>query len=339
MSEITYYPLTQSQYLILFQMKFCVKKEISNICTEIEFLEDVDQKLLMQSLYLGMLRAPAMSVRLHTTEDKKIVQYFSDAAHEKIDYIDMSGKSDEEYEALLNKWNTAAFPNKCMETQLYNLKLLKKPNGNLAVYGCYSHLVSDAYAIMATFKDILNIYNALRDGKALPSAPVSPLPAYQADYKYFNSEKMEADRKYYDEVVFDTEPQFTTIAGKDAKIFAKDHKQGHKYGTFAYNPLMPGAALNLPIDKDLNDKITEFALNNKVSPAALYALATRTYLSAVCETNDVTFMNPVARRATVAQKRAGGTLTMPVALRTRFSNDLTFIEGCKEVYKAQCEAY
>ncbi len=335
MEEIKYYPLTQSQLMMFYQMKYCIRKNCVNICTEIEFQDEIDTNLMLQSLYVGMLRATAACVRLHTNPDKTVVQYFSDAAPEKIEYIDYSGITEEEYEKILRKWNSTPFPNKLMDTQLYIVKLLKKPNGKHAIYGNYCHVIYDAYSIMATFKDITSVYQALRDGAPMPAPLPSPLPAYEADYKYRESEKAEIDRKYFDEVYGDTEPQFSTINGRNSKEFI----EGKKYGKYHYTPFMKGAGMALTVPDEVNNAATEYALANKVSPQSVYLLAVRSYLAGMCDLTDIAVMNSVARRATLAQKRAGGTMVNSVPLRFRFGNELSFAQGAKEIYNVQCDSY
>lgn len=335
MSEITYYPLNQSQKLMFFQMTKCPCKQIVNICTEVEFQEDIDQKVLMQALYLGIMRVPSASTRLHMTDKTTTMQYFSDAAPEKIEYLDYTGKTTEQLENDYKVWNGTPFPNKQMDTQLYVLKLIKKPNGKYAVYGCYSHTIFDAYSIMTTMKEILGVYKALINHTAMPADLPSPLPAYEVDYKYQNSEKHEEDRKFFDEYIYDTEPQYTHINGKDSKEFP----QKTKYGKYYFTLKMPGDSIDLPIPRELNARITEYALANKISPQSVYLLAVRTFLSGVCDVEDVYMMNTVARRATIAQKRAGGTMINSVPLRFRFPNSITFADACKQVYETQCTVY
>ncbi len=339
MSEPTYYPLTQSQLMMFFQMKFCLKKNCTNICTEIVIQDDeIDQHLLMQALYLALMRAPASSVRLHTQPDKTVVQYFSDAAPEKIEYLDFTGKSKEQYDKALTTWNQTPFPNKLMDTQLYNVKLLRNPEGKLVVYGCYNHTIYDAYSVMMTFRDVSEIYYALRDHTALPAELPSPVPAYEVDYKYRESDKCKEDYQYFDEVVCATEPQFTTTNGRNSKEFKqKDPKA--RYGTYAYNPFFPGDGITLDVPTELNNAITAYALAAKMSPQSAYLLALRSYLAKVCEVDDVLLMNSVARRATLAQKRAGGTMVNSVPIRTVFGADKTFEEGCRILYTTQCDVY
>ena len=335
MKEVKYYPLTQAQLMLFFQMKYCIKKQCVNLCTEIEFQEDIDTNLMLQALYTGVLRSPALHIRLHKNPDKTIVQYFSDAAPEKLEIVDFSDKSEEEFNKTIAKWNGTPFPNKLMETQLYNLKLILKPNGKYAIYGNYCHIIADAYSIMATFKDIMGVYDAIKNQKPMPAPLPSPLPAYEADFKYQGSDKEKEDLKFFDEEIFDTEPQYTNLNGRSDKAFLKDKK----YGKYHYSPAMKGDAVVYTIPAEVDKAATEFALANKVSPQAMYLLAIRTYLSGMCKVDDVTFTNTVARRATLAQKRAGGTMVNAIPLRFRFNNETTVAEACRLVYANQCESY
>lgn len=335
MSERTYYPLNISQKILAFSLKFVPKKELMNICSEIEFTRELDAKLMLQALTLGLMRSPSASMRMHLNENKEIVQYFSDAAPEKIDYLDYTGKTEAELNNDYAKWSRTAFPNKHMDTQLYMSKLIKKPNGNLAIYSSFSHLIADSYAIMQIHKEIVDIYVSLEKGEALPPVSQGPIAAYEADYKYLASDKSKDDVAYFDKCVFDNAPQFTTIMGKDSKAFNKNKR----YGNMNKSLLMKGAVLALPFEKGLDDKVMKYATEHKVSPQSLYVLAIRTFLSKVCEVEDVTLNNSIARRATIAQKKGGGTMVNGVVVRFRFGNNVSFSDGCAQTYEGLCTNY
>lgn len=334
MKETKRYPLTMPQYLIHYQSKFVPKA--TYIGSVIDLLDEVDEKKLLQAMYLAIVRTPSASVRICMV-DKKPMQYFSDASPEGVEIIDMTDKTDDECSALFEKWSRTPFPNKGFDTQLYNLKLIRRSNGRHSIFLRVSHYIFDAYSLMALIKYISDVYGAINAEKPLPKEPYSPLAAYEADFKYMQSERRENDRKWWLEKQFATEPQFTTMRGLGAPEFKQG---GPRMGMNTPKPFFfKTLHENLRIPAEKVEKFQNAALEWKVSPQSLYLLAIRTYLGAVCDTEDVTVLNTVARRATLTQKRAGGTMVNGVPFRTIISNDSSFREACDELYRAQLELY
>ncbi len=336
MSEKVLYPLNQSQMLMMYQLKFVPKKQVVNICVDIQFDSEIDHDLMYQALYMGMMRSPGSSVRLnYDKKTKTVTQYFTEDGPDKIVYLDLSDKTDEEYEEIISKWSATPFPNDHMHTQLYRLVFLKRPNGKYGVYGCFSHVCFDAYAIMMHFYDIQKVYIALRDGKPLPEAPMSPLAAYEGDYKYAETPMLAADEKYFREGAFATELQYTNIAGVSNKAFRTDKKYGNQFYTLA----MRGAGMNIDIDRAVSDAIDKFAEENQIPAHTLYLLGLKCRQGEVCETNDVMIMDAVARRGSAVQKKCGGTMVNSVPIRFTFDNDITFMDAAKQVYRQQLSSY
>ena len=86
------FPLTQSQVLMLYNMSFSFRKQNVNIVSVINFLGDVDPKLLLQATTLSMLRNEAASLRI-CKEGKQIMQYFSDAPMDPVEFYDFSDRT------------------------------------------------------------------------------------------------------------------------------------------------------------------------------------------------------------------------------------------------------
>ncbi len=333
--SLTLYPTTSSQNMMFLNLKYSYIKSVVNICSMVHFDCEMDSSLLLQACYVGALRNKATSIRL-SMENKELKQYFSEKAPEQIEVLDYSDKSEEELNQAIDQWSKMKFPNKSLDTQLYKVKLILKPNGFYSLYFCVSHVIFDAYSIMATVKDILEIYVALRDGTAIPKPIPSPIAAYEADFAYGESAQHKKDYDFWYNEVFDTEPTYTTINGKESKEAPKKEK---KYGTTLRLWQVKADFVDLVIKKELNDRVQSFAVEKRISPQCLYLLAARTFLSKVNDTEDVVFYNTVARRATKLQKRAGGTFVHAIPFRSRFSNEISFMEGCERMSDYQYKYY
>ena len=328
------YDLTVGQNVIAWSIGKIRNKEVMNICVEFQFDSEMDKHLLMQAVNMAALRNPNNQVRF-TVKDKKVYQYFSEEAQEKIEYLEF--ENEDEYNKGIKKLCETPFPNNAIETQLYRLVVFKKPNGKLAILGVFAHLIYDTYSSVMMFKEIIDIYKALLKGNPLPPEAFSPMPAYEEEKKYFGSSRYQRDIKFYEEM-YSTEPQYTCIAGKNAKTVKKNRKCG--IVAALVNPSMSADSLVFPLDREFVNNINQYSLDHKVTSQNLYILALRTYLSVVCETDDVLFECAVNRRTTLNKRKAGGTFADSATLRTIFTNDISFNEALNitndtisEVYK------
>ena len=327
------YDLTVGQNLLTFGLKFMPHAKIMNINMEFQFDSEVDQHILMEAINLAALRNPNNRIRL-TVKDKVTYQYFSNDSQDKIDYMEFS--TEEDYERYVKKACETKFPNKSMDVQLYRLSVLKKPNGKLAILGVFSHFIYDAYSGVMLFKEIVDLYKALMNNMPLPAETISPIAAYEEEKAYLNSERFESDKKYFEEA-FKTEPRYTVLSGKKCKAFRKNKRTG--LASYVASPSCRADAIVIPFEREFTDKVNKYALNNRISTQNVYMLALRTYLSIVCESDDVMFDCSANRRTTLVRRRAGGTLGDSVKFRTVYKNDISFKEALHIVSKVILEGY
>lgn len=336
MEERKYYPLTKSQEVMFINLNFCYKKSIVNICALVDLFSEIDPDVMLKAMKVSLKRNKSAGGRL-SKQGKEYLQYFVENEEpEHINFVDLSDKSDEQREKIYNKWGATPFPNKNCDTQPYRLNLIKRGENSYSIYICVSHIFFDAYAVMLMLNDVFAVYHALLKGEPLPPCNIDPLPAYEADWAYEKSEKREKDVKYWKEEVFATEPHFSSIGGLDSK----EYKKGKNSGAFINLLRVKGGMMNLPFEKELTDKVNAYAMENNMSPQNLFYLAIRCYLSKVCgNQEDISIMNNLARRGTVVQKKAGGTMVNANFIRTIMPNTTTFAEGCSIYNKCFKDVY
>jgi len=216
------YDLTQGQQLILLGLKYTKYKEIANIAVELEVDNDIDLHLLMQAAYLAIHRNPNNCIRI-TEKDKKKYQYFSNEAQDKIDYFEFDSEKD--YEAYIQKFASTQFPNKGLDTQLYNLDIIKKPNNKIAICGCFNHMIYDTYSAVSLFREILLLYKAVKNNEPLPKESISPMAAYEEEKKYLQSNRFLKDKEFFDSE-FSSEPHYTILSGTKSKAYKKKANYG-----------------------------------------------------------------------------------------------------------------
>ena len=326
------YPITSGQMMIYYTQKFCFKKQISNICATIS-IGQADEALLYQSVLLAAMRFPSMNCRI-TAQGEKLMQYFVDDIPENIRIIDLTAASEDEITKTIDKWSAVPFPNKGMDVPLYRINILKMPGGTYNLYFCVCHMIMDAYALMGCMSYIGQIYEALRDGSPFPLLKKTPMECYMQGFSYFTSEKYQKDQQWWQEL-FQEEPVFTSMNGKTGR----DYVKGQKYGVVLRSWKVNAEHMNLRIPKEIVDMVDTLANRYSVSPHTVYLVAMRAYLSAVNDTEDVTFMDTVARRSTILQKHAGGTMVNAIPLRTTFSNELSLSDTLIQMFRAQRETY
>ncbi|MBW3087580.1 hypothetical protein KIH77_02340 [Bifidobacterium sp. 82T24] len=209
------YPLTQSQKLMFYNLKFSFRKQIVNICSLVDLYERLDEGRLMQAVYLAMMRIPSNSVRVHIV-DKQPMQYFATDVPHDIELVDMSDRTQKQVEAACNEIGSKPFPNGGNDVQLYRVRIIRRAHGLHSLYFCVSHVVFDAYSLMTCLTYIFAVYRALEQGTPLPEEPHSPLPAYEDDFAMRRSDRYRRQQQWWKDH-YTTEPQFTSINGRGGK--------------------------------------------------------------------------------------------------------------------------
>ena len=333
MKEYTYYPLTAGQMILLYSQKYSTKKQINNVCATVNILNDIDPKLLYQAIYMASMRYPSMNCRF-TPQGKDTVQYFADSLPENISMVDFSDASPEDIQKAIDAWGAVPFPNSCMDVPLYRIRILKMPGNKLSLYFCICHLIMDAYAIMSFIKYTEQVYGALLRHTPIPDIKSTPIECYQGEQEYFSSDRYKRDQEFWDQY-FTTEPTFTSVNGKDAKEFDKGAKTGVSLRLYQ----VTAEHLNLRIPADTVAAVQKLCMEKRFSPQCAYILAVRSFLGAVSGTDDVMMMNTVARRATIVQKHAGGTMVNAIPFRSIIPGSVSFLEGISRLYAIQREIY
>ena len=337
MKEIKYYPMTTSQDLLLFADKFIFKKAWMNIAAVLSIDGEVDEQIMLQAMYLALVRTPSASLRLHKADKKTIVQYFSTALPEGLELLDYSSLSDEDFLALMEKKARKAFPHKGIETQLYDLKLISRGNNRYAIYINAHHMAFDAFAVMSLIRYIADVYAVLLHGGELPRPMGSPIPMYEAEAAYAKSDafRKELDfwKAYYDP---NDEPMYTNLYGKGSKFHNKGKRTGIAVLPFKNKALHE----NLVIPAKTVSAVTELVAKWRITSQSFYVAALHTYLSMINDTNDVLTFNAVARRATLVQKRGGGSMVNTVAVRTKVDRAATsFRDACTAAHRSISQSY
>ena len=329
----TYYPLTTGQMILMYSQKYSIKKQVNNVCATFRFTKTPNIEILKQAIIHGIMKFPCMSFRL-TTQNGEMVQYYYEGFPRSIEFLHREKTTEKDFQQEIERWSSEPFPYRGLDTCLYRIKLIKRGDDQYMLYFCVCHLIMDAYTLMSYMTYVDKTYQALMNGDPIPDISSRTVECYQKDQEYIQSEHCKNDLEWWDKEL-EEEPRFTTVNGVDGSEFNPDSRKGVLLRLWQ----VAADQLNIRIPKETVSAAQEYAMSKRISPQALYILAIHSYLGKVCGTEDVMTMNAVARRATVLQKNAGGTMVNAIPIRTILPGTKTFDEGLQVIYQKQRQAY
>jgi len=327
------YPMTPGQDIIFVQQKFSYNKAISNINMMMVFEFEVDEQLMKQALVLAIQRNQSASMRL-CKENKQPRQYFSDQLPENITLEDLSNLSPEMAEETIERWGQKKFPKGSFDTQLYRAKLVRLPSQELAVYFCVSHLIFDAFALITMAGDMIGIYRALKQQRPLPKASPSPLPVYQKQWDYLESPLLQEDIAFFEDL-YSEEMEYHSLNGRGSS----EYVDGKRYGTTIRLWQLKAGFIDLRIPAKLVRGVEQLAERFQVPVQTFYMLALRNFMSKLDRSENITINHTVARRGTLAQKRAGGTMVNSCLFQMRQTNDMSLEAALNSMATYQMKLY
>lgn len=335
--DIKYYPLTQTNNLLLLAESL-TGKIYNNLCILINFeQDDIDWTVMEAAINEAILRFPTTRLRRHDVKEGEknvVMQYFVEAPETKC--VNVSFKSDKKMYKYINKFVKKPFPNDYQDCDLYKINLVKRANGRYSMLLCMYHLLADAYALIKFCEDVIDIYKALKNNTEMPK-PFDPiLPAYEKFWEYENDEKRNsADFEFWSNFWPSVPtPQYATINGYHDKYA---YIPGKKYGNYLNIFNCKANQVNYRVPKELNDRIKDFASQNKISEKILYLTALRTWLSKQTEkTEEFALVDLIANRSKASNTaNTSGSFVSSLYFYLDAKNNMTFTEACKHLSSSQ----
>lgn len=93
---------------------------------------------------------------------------------------------------------------------------------------------------------------------------------------------------------------------------------------------MDANIITFQLESDPSERLMQFCEEHHISMVCLLMMGLRTYLQKVNGNDDVSINTTVARRATLSEKKCGGTRIHCFPFRTVVEKDDTFMEGLKK---------
>ncbi len=332
----TFYRLIDSQKMVKYMWKYALHKAATQIPCAVVLNEALDLGCLARAVNAEIARNDCMRLRF-TRTNVGMRQYFLDRYRlEKIPVKKF------ESEAEQNGYLTAdaGKPLRIFKGETFRILFFTTCDGRTGIYLNVSHMVMDASATFLFFKDLLGVYDYIKDGKPLPK----PLSRYEdiivrelenGDWDAHTARESEILAEY---IKGDCPPTYCSL--KDAGDGPIPRWGKNSPGPIApkdFFPLLDKIEFTkLSLSEEDSRALTQFVAERQLSPEWVVQLGLRLALSRFnARCNDTVFWVLCPRRRTVKEKRTGGTLASPMPWREILPGTLTFEEALRQLGATQ----
>ena len=334
------YPLTVAQKFHFFYQDFCPKKEVLNIGTSLTIEVELDFDVLKQSIYKAYERCESMRLRFAQDKEGNWYQYVVDKEERDIEFVDFSGVSMEEAEKTMTEWTRVPF--KRADSPMNRIVMIKMPDGFEGIYLLVDHMTMDAQSLICFMIDIIELYcNVKYEGVPYPKDMASYIEQLKKDLEYEAGSKAKArDEEYFQKLIDASEPIYNGIMGPQA-LLAERERYGNPDLRAAVNVSdSVDSALDIfHLEGEPTARLMDFCEKYHVSLVCLLLMGLRTYFQKMNGNDDVSINTAIARRATLKEKKSGGTRIHSFPFRTIIGEDKTFLEGIYEIRDLQNEYF
>jgi len=333
------YPLTVAQKFHFYYLEHCPKKEVVNIGTSLTIEYELDVELLKDCIKQALARSESMRIRFaYDKKEEQWYQYIVKEDDREIEYVDFSGKSMEEAEAIMKEWTKVPF--KREDSPMNRIVIVKTPDNAQGIYLLGDHLIMDAQSLICFLRDVIEIYCSYTlEEIDYPGEMRSYLEQLEKDLAYeAGSKAQQRDRDFFYKQIEQSEPIYNGIDGPRA--LEEQRKKDPKARSAHFISRNVDAQLDVfHLEEEPTYRLMEFCEKEHVSLQCLLLMGIRTYLQKFNGNDDVSINVAYARRATLAEKKSGGTRIHSFPFRTIMSEDKTFMEGIRMIRDAQNETF
>lgn len=330
------YPLTSAQKLHYYSMKYCPKKQVLNIGSGLTIQVELEWDRLEECIKEAIGRCEAMRIQFAEDKDGNVYQYVAKDAAINVEHFDFSHWKAEDAHNKMTEWTSTPF--ELYDTPMYQIVMIKMPGNYHGMYVKVNHLIMDAQSLIYFFKDIIELYSSkIYDEVPAPKEMASYLQQLEKDLAYEAGNKAsERDREFFQSLISSSEPIFTDIHGP-AKLEAERKRTGNKKQRACINTSdnVDANLANFELEEEPSMRLMKFCEEHHVSMTCLLLMGLRTYLQKENEVDDISVSTTIARRATLSEKRCGGTRIHSFPFRTIVSREDTFLEGVFKIRDMQ----
>lgn len=339
----TVYPLTVAQKFHFYYQNFCPKKEVLNIGTSLTIGTEIDIELLKKSIYRAYERCDCMRIRFTKDEEGNCYQYIVDKEERDIEYVDFTGKTMEEAKKIMTEWTQVPFER--FETPMNRIVMIKTPDGYQGVYLLADHMIMDAQSLVCFLKDIIELYASVMyegvEGVEPPKPMVSYVEQLKKDLAYeAGCKAKDRDEAFFQNIIDSSEPIYNGIRGTQQLINERVKCNDPELRAAVNVSDSVDSALDIfHLEEEPTQRLLNFCEKYHVSLVCLLLMGLRTYFQKTNGNDDVSINTVIARRATIKEKKSGGTRVHSFPFRTIISRNKTFLEGIYEIRDLQNEYF
>lgn len=334
------YPLTAAQRVFLYTLQSCPHKQILNIGTSMLLKNDIEFDYLKEAIKRTYERNEALRIQITQTPEGEVYQYIAPIKDKEIEYADLSNQSEIEVDQILREWTEV--PLDRYDKPLNRIVMVNTADDYRGIYFVVNHMTLDSSGIFAVMADLIEIYCSLKYGLDYPKEMQSYIKALKKDLAYEqDSPQRKKDALYWHQYYMQGEPIFTDIVGparlerarkemnnpnlRAVRLISKDTKAEHKVFHLESQP---------------TQELLAYCEKNKLPMVCVLMMGIRTYLSKQNHfEKDISIKSTVARRATILDKKSGGTRVHFFPCRSIVEEGQTFKEGVQIIQKAQNEIF
>lgn len=334
------YPLTAAQRLHFFYQKYCPKKQVLNIGTSLTIEVDLDWEELRKAIYKAYERCESMRLRFAEDKQGNCYQYIADREEREIEFKDFSQMTMEDAERTLTGWTQIPFPRQ--DSPMNRIVMIRMPDGFSGLYLLVDHMTMDAQSLIVFIKDIIEIYcSSVYEGVPYPKEMSSYIEQLKKDLAYeAGSKAKERDERFFRHLISESEPIFNSIFGRE-KLEKEREKTGNPHLRAVTNTSdqVDSTVDIFHLEAEPTSRLMAFCQEHHVSLVCLLMMGLRTYFQKENGNSDVSICTTIARRATVKEKKSGGTRIHCFPFRTIISPERTFLDGILQIREQQNEMF
>ena len=337
------YPLTAAQKFHFFYQNFCPKKEVLNVGTSLTIDNALDWNVLKGAIYKAYERCECLRVRFAQDKEGTWYQYVVDTNEGKpdVEFADFTSMTMEEAEKIMTEWSQVPF--KPIDSPMSRIVMIKMPDGYRGVYLLVDHRIMDAQSLICFLKDVIEIYcNTMYEGLPYPKDMYSYIEQLKKDLEYeAGSKAQKRDAEFFQKLIDEMpEPIYNGIDGP-AALEAERERSGDPEARAAINVSdSVDSALDIfHLEGEPTQRLLDFCEEYHVSLVCLLIMGLRTYFQKLNGNDDVSINTAIARRATLKEKKSGGTRIHSFPFRTIIPEETSFIAGIYQIRDLQNEYF
>lgn len=337
--DIKYYNLNPSQEVVRMQTLFTLFKRVVNILFSLTFEDGFDRKVMSEAINLLIERNDCLRIRF-VKRDGKTMQCFD--AERKVGPVpEKTFSTFKAFNKFLSHWA-------CGATNIFKGDVLRPmfvtdPEGKQLVCFKISHFVADDFAIGVLVNDLVGIYRSLKEGTPMPPVPASFEAVLAKNDAYLTSEEeLQKDRNYWNAFYTEKHPEhpvYQGLHGNRCDFWQKSRRKGNFSIPYLF-VRCDTRGYRFRIPASIGKRVMEWSAGQHIPPASFFFFS---YALTCSLLNDrQPYLMPLmllSSRATVSERKCGGTMVQSIGLYTTVDYGKSFNENVAAMNNEQNEQY